>query len=158
MLVRQYYLKDTHHRSQNPIIGTYGAWPCFIIGAYNPSKHEAALCHMDVINLEALRQMLSSMQGTHNSEIEVHLAGGDGTRLERLKETKQLIEFIQGININIKIVSSSISDFEAKSRASLAIDSRNGQVYKNIDSNAFQSDNDFGTGVAPIKTDRVESS
>lgn len=140
--VPQRYLKDTHSTSPNPVIGTYGAWPCFIIAAYNRSTLKAAVCHMDILYLEAVRYMLLSMQEVKDSQIEIHLAGGDGACLERLEETKQLIDFIKKFD-NVKIKSSSISDPDAqelsprKRAASLAIGSRNGEVYKEVDVDDF---------------------
>jgi hypothetical protein len=54
----------------------------------NPKTQEIVLAHIDAIldQKETLRNMISSLQGSKNEKLEVHLKGGDSGTEEQAKD------------------------------------------------------------------------
>ncbi|MGI4851529.1 MAG: hypothetical protein ACRYGR_06265 [Janthinobacterium lividum] len=68
----------TNHEHSYPIIGSFGANPCIIIGIYNPETKSAALCHLDsCTEITALKSMFMTLRPDEDSLLEIHFAGGD---------------------------------------------------------------------------------
>ncbi len=140
--ILQGYIGYTNSKSTKPILGTYGAGPCIIIYIYNPKTFAASLTHIDptVHANGILNSMIYSLRKEENEKLEIHLRGGDGSSKEFAM--KLLNDLSQKNNIELKSCSLLSGDHESKS---LAIDSRNGQIYTDFLVNQLEAHPDENT-------------
>lgn len=111
--------------SITPILGTFGAWHCLILGLYDQSQRIASLAHIDAsTDISCLLDIFKYMS---TSNTVAHLIGGS-------EESANLcIEVINFLNKNdIDILNTDIGKYSSENPASLAIDARSGKIYSPI--------------------------
>jgi hypothetical protein len=126
------------HRTK-PVLGSFGAGPCFIVAAYNARTQQALLAHVYILSdLNSLTQYLDKLGGNEQSKIQIHLHGGDdSTRVQ----ANQIIEFIR-CRPGAEIVSANICN-GSHDAASLAIDARTGDVFTDFRPQQLDLGEDF---------------
>ncbi|WP_392538620.1 hypothetical protein [Legionella sp. 227] len=125
--VLQHEIGITNNTSLKPILGSYGAGPCFIIAIWNATTKTALLAHVDALtSLSSVESLFKRISSDDNDILEVHLHGGDSSSK---KQAAQIIELVEN-HENAKILSADVChDGHSKS---LAIDSRNGEVFNEL--------------------------
>ncbi|MCW8408863.1 hypothetical protein OQJ13_07745 [Legionella sp. PATHC035] len=125
--VLQHEVGITDNTSLKPILGSYGAGPCFIIAIWNATTKTALLAHVDAITtLSSVESLFNRISSNDNDLLEVHLHSGDSSSK---KQATQIIELVEK-HKNAKILSADVChDGYSKS---LAIDSRNGEVFNDL--------------------------
>ncbi|MBA4697266.1 MAG: hypothetical protein H2069_07760 [Legionella sp.] len=122
VMVLQHEYAITDAADKLPILGTFAAGPCVIVALYDDINEIALLAHVDAVtDLDPFSQLLNTTFSKENTV--AHLSGGQvGAESLCIDVIKKLEEN------NIKILNIDIlkSSFEVDS---LAIDSRNGQIY-----------------------------
>lgn len=123
--VLQHTAAITGSNSDKPILGTYGAGPCVIIAAYNPSTNQALLMHIDgLTSLSSLTKHIDSI--ANGITLQIHLRGGDGSSKKMCTEIIKLLKSRD----DIQIISANIGT--GGNAKSLAIDSRTGEIFTNF--------------------------
>lgn len=116
----------TEADSDRPILGSYGAGPCFILALYDEKNKISLLAHISAIaSLDAITQQLNHL--SINDTI-AHLTGGAQGSEQRSMEIIDLLK-----KNRITVVSADIiRENPATNPASLAIDTRTGKIYSPV--------------------------
>ncbi|AZL16371.1 hypothetical protein [Rickettsiales endosymbiont of Stachyamoeba lipophora] len=115
----------TDANSDKPILGIFGAGPV-AIAIWNPETKTAALAYINVLtDLKFLDQIFYQLSRGNNAKLQVHLAGGNP-----YTSTEMVHKIIKRIKTkdNAEIKTSNLIPFCFLPQ-SLAIDSRNGEIY-----------------------------
>ncbi len=129
----------TNADSAKPILGTTGAGPCVAIAIYNPETKTASLAHVDAdTDLSSLGGMFHQLSKESDATLEVHLAGG------LMESRNNVIELIRQIQYqkNIEIKSADIIPESTTTTKSLAIDSRTGEIFTQVNLNQLDPGDD----------------
>ena len=150
LAVMQREVSITNADSAKPILGSYGADPCIIVAAHNPSTNQTLLAHVDSLtDLKSLALNLNKISDNTPS-LQIHLAGGDSSTCAQAAELIKMLE-----DMNIKIVSASICN-DAGSK-SLAIDSRTGEIFTFFYPNQLDEGNDSELRMMLVKANIQKS-
>ncbi len=111
----------TESSSERPVLATYGAGPCVIVGGYNKKNSRAFLTHFTANNsIDSLNSIVYQMK-QWGDDLEIVVVGGSQDikkKIEILKKLKQIEDLNnKSGKIDIKLAEST----------SLAVDSRTGK-------------------------------
>ena len=151
LAVGQHEIAITNAASIKPILGSYGAGPCIIIAAFNPSTKQALLAHVDAVTvLSSLTAHLSKISES-GTILQVHLAGGDHSTKTQAAE---LITLIAKLG-SMEIVSADIGNGMASK--SLAIDSHTGEIFTSFTPEQLEADKDSVLRMQIVQTQTHKS-
>jgi len=111
---KEYYIATSEH----PIIGTYGLGPCICIIMRDPISTKTMLAHIDSTTIEPLNIFFSTFNDI--AKIDVYIVGGDNS-------SNDLAISLLEEKYNIKLIWLIDSD-----NNDVSIDSRNGDIYLNL--------------------------
>jgi hypothetical protein len=111
---KEYYIATVEH----PIIGTYGLGPCICIIMRDPISTKTMLAHIDSTTIEPLNIFFSTFNDI--AKIDVYIVGGDNS-------SNDLAISLLDEKYNIKLIWLIDND-----NNDISIDSRNGDIYLNL--------------------------
>jgi peptide-N-terminal asparagine amidohydrolase len=135
--ILQHEYAITQSTALQPVLGTFGAGPCIILALYDNKNNIAVLAHIDAVtDIQSLSEVLHPLSKDNTV---AHLTGGWWITSQNM-----YLEIVKLLNKeNIRIINADIFKSPFASASSLAIDSRNGNIYSPVRSTQLSDVSDF---------------
>ena len=138
-LIMMHEIGLTNSYSNKPVIGTYGAGPCIILGAYNSHTKQALLTHIDILVIvQSINIYLQNISGNSQNQINIFICGGQESTKQQVADLLKIINQSEQYKISYSnLIGNGLESHQ------LAIDSRTGEIFTNFDPKKLYHPKDF---------------